>query len=391
MPRKYTYEEVKQSFEERGYILLSKEYINCSQKLEYICSKHKNNGVQKITFGKFKNGQGCYYCGREKTENAHRKNVATDFKDIESRCKELDFTFIKIIKENKIYYVEFVCNKHADKGIQKMRVGNIRRDIKGCKYCANKDQDYTQIEKTLKEKAPHLQLQEHITHLNKSLLFHCTKHNRDTHLTARDVLIHGMGCYECGIEKLSKIKTKSHDTFVSEVKKINPHFLIIGNYLNRKTPVKCKCLKCGHEWESPVYYLLRKHEGCPDCKKYTGEAVVEKFLIDCGINYISQYKFDNCKNKRCLPFDFYLPYYNTCIEYDGIQHYEPKQIARKMSKEVAYKSYIQTKHNDLIKNEYCKKHCILLIRIPYWELEDENIEYYLFDKFVELNILEKVG
>lgn len=24
-----------------------------------------------------------------------------------------------------------------------------------------------------------------------------------------------------------------------------------------------------------------------------------------------------------LPFDFYLPYYNTCIEYDGVQHFKP--------------------------------------------------------------------
>ena len=102
-------------------------------------------------------------------------------------------------------------------------------------------------------------------------------------------------------------------------------------------------------------------------------------------------KYSKRKIASTLTFDFYLPDYNTCIEYDGIQHYEPKQIARKMSKEVAYKAYIQTKHNDLIKNKYCKKHGISLIRIPYWELEDENIEYYLFDKFVELNILEKVG
>ena len=27
----------------------------------------------------------------------------------------------------------------------------------------------------------------------------------------------------------------------------------------------------------------------------------------------------------CLPFDFYLPEYNICIEYDGIQHFIPKE------------------------------------------------------------------
>jgi len=39
MSRKYTYEEVKKEFERRGYKLLSKEYKNAREKLEYICPK----------------------------------------------------------------------------------------------------------------------------------------------------------------------------------------------------------------------------------------------------------------------------------------------------------------------------------------------------------------
>lgn len=64
---KYTYEQVKHEFEERNYELLSNEYHNVSEKLEYICLKHKDKGVQKISFSKFHNcNQGCYYCGIEK-------------------------------------------------------------------------------------------------------------------------------------------------------------------------------------------------------------------------------------------------------------------------------------------------------------------------------------
>lgn len=34
-------------------------------------------------------------------------------------------------------------------------------------------------------------------------------------------------------------------------------------------------------------------------------------------DFIIQHKFKNCRDIRPLPFDFYLPKLNTCIEYDG--------------------------------------------------------------------------
>jgi len=50
---------------------------------------------------------------------------------------------------------------------------------------------------------------------------------------------------------------------------------------------------------------------------------IRNILKDNNIEYISQKKFDNCKYFRPLPFDFYLPNYNICIEFNGIQHHEP--------------------------------------------------------------------
>jgi len=53
---------------------------------------------------------------------------------------------------------------------------------------------------------------------------------------------------------------------------------------------------------------------------------------------------------------------NTCIEFDGKQHYFPR---RKFS---GLKWYVGTKRRDLIKNKYCQDNSIKLIRIPYWNL-----------------------
>lgn len=51
--------------------------------------------------------------------------------------------------------------------------------------------------------------------------------------------------------------------------------------------------------------------------------MIRQLLRDYKVQYIPQYKFLDCKDQRPLPFDFYLPEYNTCIEYDGGQHFFP--------------------------------------------------------------------
>ena len=80
------------------------------------------------------------------------------------------------------------------------------------------------------------------------------------------------------------------------------------------------------------------------------------------LTYGSQRHFYHCKGKRrTLPFDFYLPQYNICIEYDGTPHY----------KLGAYKNglldLMNRKYLDNVKSQYCKNNNIELIRIPYWE------------------------
>lgn len=45
MPKKLTIEFVRESFESAGYTLLTEEYINAHQKLEYICSKGHRSSI----------------------------------------------------------------------------------------------------------------------------------------------------------------------------------------------------------------------------------------------------------------------------------------------------------------------------------------------------------
>lgn len=90
------------------------------------------------------------------------------------------------------------------------------------------------------------------------------------------------------------------------------------------------------------------------------------------IKYKQQKTFKECKNVQVLQFDFYLPDYNCCIEYDGIQHFKPINFFGGDD----FLKYI--KQNDTIKNEYCKNTHIKLLRIKYDENINEKLTNYLF-------------
>lgn len=102
-----------------------------------------------------------------------------------------------------------------------------------------------------------------------------------------------------------------------------------------------------------------------------GEARVASFLKREKIFYLREKEFSDLINpvtKRKLRFDFYLPDLNTCIEYDGVQHVKSVKV---MGGEVAF---AYRKLRDKIKDDYCERKKIRLIRIPYDKLFDlDNI------------------
>lgn len=116
------------------------------------------------------------------------------------------------------------------------------------------------------------------------------------------------------------------------------------------------------------------------CAAYSsGEIQIEEILNKKNIKYFSQYIFKECKNINPLPFDFYLPDYNCCIEYDGKQHFKP---IKTWGGEERFK--VQQKR-DSIKNQYCQNNGLYLIRIPYIDHDILNEEYIM----ERLNNLEK--
>ena len=93
----YTYNEVKQLFENRNYILLEKVYTNYTTKMNYICKKHPSTGVQQINLADLLRGRGCSPCGRERT----LKSIKHPDNYWEKICLERNLIFIDTYIKNK--------------------------------------------------------------------------------------------------------------------------------------------------------------------------------------------------------------------------------------------------------------------------------------------------
>lgn len=132
------------------------------------------------------------------------------------------------------------------------------------------------------------------------------------------------------------------------------------------------CSSCRFEWKASIISRAVLGNGCPNCASSKGEYRIQRWLLKNNISYIFEKTFSDCKDKNSLSFDFYLPKYNICIEFQGKQHYEPVDFGGN-GKIHAIKSFNDRIKKDNIKEQYCKNNKIGLIIIPYWEFDNIDI------------------
>lgn len=197
----------------------------------------------------------------------------------------------------------------------------------------------------------------------------CKKHGLQSQRL--EVLLRGGICRACAYENFSKNQTFTSDYVKSIIDSIDGNELLNADeYIGSKVSnLKIRCGLCGDIFICSFYsYMKRNQTRCQACskKESSPEFIIRKFLEKNNILFVKEKRFSDCKDRLPLPFDFYLPDYNVCVEFDGQQHYEPR---------FGIEHYKTTKKHDEMKNQYCKDNDIDLLRIPYWE--GHNIENVL--------------
>lgn len=316
-PAKFFYKNKFTKYNIENYLKINNIYLeivnfNVARATDNILWKCKVHNKEFLrSWNSVKNGQiTCSICGRENFRNKMGHSI--DY------IKEtgLKMYGITILDENYINNetkLHFICNKHKDFGVQKKTWNNI---------------------------------------ISKS-----------------------HPCLCCSKEKHLKKVTKSQEIFEEEVKMVHgDKYKVVSKYKKSSEKVTVYCNKCKTTFSIKASHLLNG-VGCGNCIKSKGEERVERFLINNNFTYKREYKFDKCKGiNHKLPFDFYLPELNTCIEYDGKQHFEP------IERFGGVEGFTEQKKNDNIKTEFCKNNNIKLIRIPYYDYK--NIETILSKELI---------
>jgi len=183
----------------------------------------------------------------------------------------------------------------------------------------------------------------------------------------------GAHLYSTGLIE-NVLKRKDTDEFIKLSNDIHENKYVYDKvkYINNHTKVIIICKKHGEFLQRPTSHL--QGVGCNNCSESRGEKKISKFLDINKIEYVRQKRFDGCIGLRYkLPFDFYIPSKRTCIEFDGVQHYQPVEHFGGL------KAYESIKINDKIKEEYCEDNFINLIRIRYDQFDE--IHQILWNNF----------
>ena len=340
MPKKLTIEYIRRAFEAEGCVLLTNEYKNNKQLLEYICP---NGHKHEINWGRFQQGKRCPYCNGS-------------FLHYDEIKKEFDKRgFILLSKEYKHDVpLEYICpngHKHS------ILYHNFKKGH-GCPECDGQYIPFENIQKEFEKRGCTLiSTQKDYKNTSSILKYKCE--NGHIHETCwANFRVSKIGC------KREYVKID----FIEKYFNSKGCKLLTKEYKNNGQELEYICPK-GKKHKTTWRRFFNKGQLCKCFKVYKGEEEISKILKENNIEFKEQYGFKECRYKYPLKFDFYLPKYNTCIEYDGEGHYDLINFGGKDEEELI-KMFKEGQKRDEIKNQYCKDNNIKLIRIPYWEFKN---------------------
>jgi len=254
--RKLTLGYIKSQFEKEGYTLLSREYKNSKQKLEYICS---NGHHHSTTWFNWQQNNRCPYCS-----GLVRKTIEEIRKSFESE----GYTLLTEEYKNNKQKLEYICPKGHKHSISWINWQQGHR----CSYCSNN------IKKTIRkirkefEKEGYILLTKRYKNQYQKLHFICP--NGHQHSIRWNDWQQGHRCSYCmyGIRKsINEIKIE----FEKE-----GYTLLSREYKNSKQKLEYICPQ-GHRG-SIKWNNFQQGQRCLDCylvnrTKYYSQEDLEKY------------------------------------------------------------------------------------------------------------------
>lgn len=296
MRAKLTHKQVKSSFEEEDYTLLTKEYINNATKLEYICPKGHEHS---ITWNNWNSGYRCPYC-------AGQGKPSVDY--IRKEFKKEEYILLSKEYKNNHSKLTYVCpagHKHYTSWAS-WSIGNR------CPHCSgNAKKDIRKIRDVFVSENYKL-LSEIYTNANTKLDYICPEGHK--HSTTWANWQNGKRCPICA----GNIKHTYR--FIKTHIDVDGYKLISNKYINAKSKLMVKCSK-GHIFKT-TWHNWQQGKRCPICPSQQSrfEKDIKLFLDRQEVDYISNDRsvLVNPLSNRPLELDIFFVSLNKAIECNGV-------------------------------------------------------------------------
>lgn len=193
------------------------------------------------------------------------------------------------------------------------------------------------------------------------------------------------GCPACNSAQYQQ-ETRGHEYFVEVSMQIHRgKYSYPERYINNLTPIGIYCPVLDPHTRKP-HGLFKQtpnnHKtgyGCSLCAKFKvsrGIRVIDAIIEELGykryIDYILEKSYQDLRGvTHPLRFDRYITSLNLLIEYDGQQHFSPAANWGGLD------AFHVNRHRDLLKDDYCYRNKINIMRIPYHIKDESDIRIFI--------------
>lgn len=321
------------------------EYKNNSTKVKLICPIH---GEFWQTPASHLKGAGCPKC-------SHRSSKYTNEEFIEKLKEiygeELDYSK-EIIYNGKNNNVTLYCKKHGEF----TKKASLILQGYGCPSCSFDKRSAVRISNTQDfinkaiDKNGNFLIYTKAKYVNSRTKVCITCPIHGDFWQTPNAHLRGNGCPKCGIISRVEKQKLSVDEFKQRAGEIHDwkydYSKVHFNNVHDKAEIGCPI----HGFFSQEINIHLSGCGCPKCKESKSEKEVRKLLDNKNIKYIYQYRNTDLFGFKSI--DFYLPDFNTMIECQGLQHFQPVSFGGNSNKDENFKYAI---NNDVIKYNICKE------------------------------------
>lgn len=183
----------------------------------------------------------------------------------------------------------------------------------------------------------------------------------------------GHGCPKCRAKELSEKFRMTVEVLLERCHEVHGErysYQIMEQPRKNSEKITIMCREHGPFLQKINVHLLGS--GCPKCNMSKGESLISKYFDKHGIPYVYQKSFPTCRNVKPLYFDFYLPVFNACIEFDGDQHFKPYFNGASADYQL-----LLSKKKDSIKNIWAIENRIPLMRIDTFIKIEEDLNVFI--------------